>query len=206
MIVKAVLFDMDGTVVDSVPAWYETFNQALEQTGGEKITYKRFCEDILGQSTTDDVTRFFPNISVEDLTSLYTDLFPKNIGSVKLFADTTDVLNYLKQNKILVGLVTNTPRDLMLLTLDTLKIRQRFDTILGGDDVSVGKPEPEMIHKACEVLGVAESETLMVGDTSADINSGGKAGCTTIGVKLDGDWRIESLAELIPLLEALRKQ
>lgn len=203
---KAVLFDMDGTIVDSVPAWHNVFNQVLEKTGGEQMSYEYFCTEILGQSTQADVSRFFPTLSLEELMKLYDEFFPKNIGDVRLFPETLTVLDYLSHNNILKAVVTNTPRGLMLLTLKTLKITDMFDVILGGTDVSVGKPEPEMIHKACELLNVKESDALMVGDTSADMRAGQKAGCYTIGIGTEGDARIEDLGELLPLLERLRRQ
>lgn len=206
MIVKAVLFDMDGTIVDSVPTWYKTFNQALEQTGGKLITFEYFCTEILGQSTEEDVRRFFPKLTSEQLAELYGQLFPDNIQSVQIFPETIFVLDYLEENGILKGVVTNTPSELMVLTLETLKIKDRFDVILGGNDVSIGKPAPEIIHKACKELKVKEKETIMVGDTKSDTEAGKKAGCHTIGVKTKGDSTVGDLSELVHLLDKLRRE
>ena len=80
MDVKAVFFDMDGTLVDSIPAWHKTFNQALENQGSETVSYEFFCESVLGESTQEDISRFFPKLSVEELVNLYDDFFPENIG------------------------------------------------------------------------------------------------------------------------------
>jgi HAD superfamily hydrolase (TIGR01549 family) len=203
---KAVLFDLDGTVVDSVPAWHKTFNQALEYTGSAGISYKEFCDNILGQSTEQDIERFFPSITEEELIGLYDRFFPEHIPSVRLFPESMKVLDYLESKGLLKGIVTNTPRDLMLKTLEMVGVKDRFDVIVGGTDVSVGKPDPEMIHKACGILGLDEGEVLMVGDTVADMEAGRSAGCRTVGVGVDGDWRIESLGGLLGLFEDLMRE
>ncbi|MBD3387914.1 MAG: HAD-IA family hydrolase [Candidatus Altiarchaeales archaeon] len=203
MTYEAVLFDMDGTLVDSIPAWHKTFNDVLEYTGGDKVGYETFCQDILGQSTEEDVSRFFPNLSPGELVELYDEFFPNNIGSVTLFPETDEVLEYLSRKNKLKVIVTNTPRELMHLTLETVGLTGRFDGVFGGDDVAVGKPEPDLIHHACKAVRVKESDSVMVGDTKADIGAGGAAGCTTVGIGVDGDHRIESLGELMGLLEGL---
>ena len=72
-----------------------------------------------------------------------------------------------------------------------------FDAIICGDEVDHGKPDPEMMLKACKRLGVETKSAVLVGDTSADITAGKKAGCFVLGLKIgDGDKRVESLGEV----------
>lgn len=192
---------MDGTLVDSIPAWHKTFNQALENQGLETVSYEFFCESVLGESTQEDISRFFPKLSVEELVNLYDDFFPENIGLVRLFPNTLEVLDFLDEKKLKKVIVTNTPRELMLLTLDSLDITHRFDHVIGGSDVSVGKPHPEMLEKACSLTNLSKDEVLMVGDTSADTRAGVNAKIRTIGIGVGGDWEIKDLCEFIPLLK-----
>ncbi|MFH1403078.1 MAG: HAD family hydrolase [Candidatus Altiarchaeota archaeon] len=203
---KAVLFDMDGTIVDSVPAWHKTFNMVLKHAGREEISYEYFCEDVLGQSTEYDIKRFFPMYTPEQLLGFYDRFFPENISEVKLFPESIEVIEYLKSRGLKVGIVTNTPRDLMFLTLEQVGLHDRFDVVLGGNDVSVGKPGPDIILKACEILGVGVGDALMVGDTTADTGAGRNAGCKTVGIGVDGDWRVESLGEFIGIAKKLIKK
>ncbi|MFH1054777.1 MAG: HAD family hydrolase [Candidatus Altiarchaeota archaeon] len=203
MKLKAILFDMDGTIVDSIPAWHRTFNQVRGHTGQPGITYDEFCNGVLGESTSEDVRRFFPMLSEDELVRLYDRFFPQNMEGVRLFPDSLRILDYLESKGILKGIVTNTPRNLMDLTLKTVGLEDRFDVALGGDDVSVGKPDPEIVRKACQMLGLGTDETLMVGDTEADMGAGRNAGCKTVGIKMRGDWRVESLGELTELLSRL---
>ncbi len=197
---------MDGTIVDSVPAWHKTFNRVLDEVGGKKITLEEFCYDVLGQSTEKDIERFFPTLSDNELHDYYNKFFLEYIQEVRLFADSIKVLEYLESKKIVKGIVTNTPRDLMIKTLDLVDIRDWFEVILGGTDVTVGKPNPEMLHKACKMLDIDESEALMVGDTQADMGAGRSAGCFTLGIGVDGDWRIESLSEMTGFLEKAEEE
>ncbi|MFC2162240.1 HAD family hydrolase [Candidatus Altiarchaeota archaeon] len=201
---KAILFDMDGTIVDSVPAWHLTFNQVLTETGGKEITYERFADDVLGQSTEQDIEIFFPGLTEDKLISLYDKYFRTHLASVKLFPDTITTLDYLGSRGLKKAVVTNTPADLMNETLDSLGIKDRFEVILGGTDVEVGKPDPAMIHKACRMLGIAEEEALMVGDTMADIGAGRNAKVATCGIGVkEGDYRVDDLTGLISILESI---
>lgn len=203
MAYSAVLFDMDGTLVDSIPAWHKTFNEALKLNNRASVSYEYFCRDILGQSTEADVERFFPDLSPGDLVALYDRLFPANIDSVRIFPETMEVLAYLDVKEKKKGLVTNTPRELMHMTMEAVGIAGRFDVVLGGDDVSVGKPDPEMIVKACDTLGLKPEEVVMVGDTKADMGSGKDAGCVTVGIGVEGEHRISSLGALTALLDRI---
>ncbi len=203
MDVSAVLFDMDGTLVDSIPAWHKTFNQSLVSQGRNPVSYDYFCEEILGESTEEDITRFFPDLTSRELIGLYDKFFPKNIEAVEIFPESRQILAMLRSKGIKTGLVTNTPRELMNMTLETVGLKNTFDVMLGGDDVRAGKPDPEMINKCLELLGVPKENAILVGDTASDMKAGSNAGVKTIGLKIGGDFRVESLPELLSLLRGL---
>ncbi len=203
MVLKAVLFDMDGTLVDSIPAWHRTFNQARASQGMGPVTMEAFCQDILGQSTQQDIARYFPDLVVEELLGLYDKFFPDNISHVRIFPNTLDVLKDLDDMGLKKGIVTNTPRKLMMLTLSTIGIEDRFDVLIGGNDVSTGKPDPEMINNALEVLSVAADEAILVGDTVADIKAGSNSGVRTVGIGVEGDLSIDSLANFPAMLRSI---
>jgi phosphoglycolate phosphatase len=200
---KAVLFDMDGTVIDSVPAWHRTFNMTREHLGHDPVTYERFCSDILGQSSDADIELFFPGLSVNELIGFYESFFRENIYMVSLFPETAGVMDWIRGHGLRTALVTNTPSDLMAEVVGRLGINGFFDELIGGTDVSIGKPDPEMIRLACERLQVKPRQAIMVGDTQADNLSGKAAGCVTVGIKTRADHEINGLDELIALLERI---
>jgi len=68
------------------------------------------------------------------------------------------------------------------------------------------KPSPDMVLRACEMLGVPPEKALMVGDTESDVRAGRSAGCRVIGINVDADWKIRDMYELRRLLEKILKK
>ncbi|MFH0862926.1 MAG: HAD family hydrolase [Candidatus Altiarchaeota archaeon] len=200
---KAVLFDMDGTLVDSVPAWHMAFNSVLKLHGKPPVSYEYFCTDILGQSAQADIDRFFPSLSVAGLTGHYERFFPESISTVRLFPATLTVLEYLDSRGLKTGVVTNTPRGLMEQILETVGLSGRFGSAISVDDVPSGKPQPDMIHRSCEILRIEEKDALMVGDTMMDVEAAKKAGMLSVGVGIQGDLMIRDIGELPKLMDGL---
>jgi len=201
MALEAVLFDMDGTLVDSVPAWHMAFNRVLGLYGRPPVSYEYFCSDILGQSAQADIDRFFPSLTLEGLSSHYERFFPENISTVRLFPATLSVLDFLDSRGLRTGVVTNTSKGLMGLILDTVGLSGRFGSAISADDVESGKPQPDMLHLSCKRLRVREEDTLMVGDTRMDIEAAKKAGMRSVGIGIKGDWRIRDIGELSGLMK-----
>ncbi|MBC7110413.1 MAG: HAD-IA family hydrolase, partial [Archaeoglobi archaeon] len=82
-----------------------------------------------------------------------------------------------------------------------------FDVIVTGDEVKAGKPHPEIILRACELLGVSPKEVVLVGDTQSDVIAGKSAGCrAVIGVGTEADFKISSLKELLEILKILESE
>jgi len=201
MDLKAVVFDMDGVVVDSTRAWWVTFNQALENFGFSKVSEEEFMTEILGESSQDDIEKYFKGVSLSDLHAAYDKFFRINVGDVKAFSDTVPLLDELHSLGLKTAIATNSPRDLALLTLENTGILSKFDVILAGDDVEKGKPNPEMIYAACKKLDVNVGEILYVGDTVADVKAAKAAGCRMVGIGVSGDETITRLRELMSFIK-----
>ncbi len=126
------------------------------------------------------------------------------IGLIELFPNAKTVLSRLRTGyKLKIGLVTNTPKENVNRILDYFQLFELFDVIVTGDDVRTGKPDAEMILKACETLNVKPAAAILVGDTKIDLLAGKSAGCSVICVraKSAGDVCIESLQELFAVLD-----
>jgi HAD superfamily hydrolase (TIGR01549 family) len=202
MALKAVVFDMDGVLVDSVHAWWLTFNQALVHFGFPTVSKEKFVCEILGESTEDDVEKYYKGVGVEELLSAYDRFFRQNIKSVRAFADTRPLLEFLSGAGVKSAVATNTPRELARATLGHTGILDRFDVVLTSDDVSRGKPDPEMILKACKLLRASVSEIIYVGDTVSDLKAARAAGVRMVGVGIKADETVSRLGELRSLVEA----
>ena len=113
------------------------------------------------------------------------------------------VLRRAKQDcKLKVGLVTNTPRANVTKIFEQFQLTNHFDAILTGDDVTRGKPDAEIVLKACERLSVQPEHAVLVGDTRTDYQAGKAAGCFVVGVGANsaGDVHIERLEDLFKVL------
>jgi HAD superfamily hydrolase (TIGR01509 family) len=191
---------MDGVVVDSTHAWWVTFNEALRHFGFPPVSEKKFMGEILGESTQDDVEKYYPGVTVEKLLAAYDRFFRKNLKNVRVFPDTKLVLEQLSSLGVKKAIATNTPKELAFETLKSTKILSDFDVVLTPDDVGAGKPDPAMILEACRRLGANVKEIIYVGDTVSDVKAAEAAGCRMIGVGVDADTRVTRLREIIPLV------
>ncbi|MFH1126154.1 MAG: HAD-IA family hydrolase [Candidatus Altiarchaeota archaeon] len=196
MKVKAVLFDLDGVLLDSTNAWWETFNDVLRHYSRKTITRRKFITEVFGEPIEDDIKRYFPEASIKDLESLYCRYFPKHTREVRVFKGAIELLKELKKKKIRTGLVTNTPRKLVKTTLKAKKLEKLLDVVKTPNDVKAGKPNPEMLFKAMEELKVSKKETILVGDTKIDIQAAKKAGIHAIGIGIKGDRTIKDIRDL----------
>jgi len=108
-----------------------------------------------------------------------------------------------EEYKLKVGLVTNTPRANVNKIFEHFKLSNHFDVILTGNDVKRGKPDAEIVIKACERLNVKPEHAILVGDTETDYQAGKAAGCFVVGVgaKSTGDVHTEKLDELFTILD-----
>lgn len=193
--IKAVLFDMDGVLVDSIEAWFRLFNKTLKHFGKEEFAREKFLNKVWGGPIERDAEEFFGK-PLEDVKKFYFDNFDSFKENLRLFPNTKETLTILKNKKLKLGLVTNTPKKQAYKLINHLKLKEYFDVVVGGDEVEHGKPDPDMILLACRILGVKPRDSIYVGDTNVDIIAGKKAGCFTIGFKIDGDDRIDDLSEI----------
>lgn len=191
--IKAVLFDLDGVLVDSFHAWMLAFNAMLRKFGRNELSEEEFRERCWGPDLKENLAEF----GLDDDAGEYCMNVQKDlIDHIKLFPDARDVLHKLKECNIKTGLVTNTPRENTLLIINQFNLR--FDAVVTRDDVRVGKPNAEMILKCCEMLGVYPKDAMFVGDTESDFIAGRNAGCITVGINANGaDITIQRLHEII---------
>ncbi|MFH1642080.1 MAG: HAD family hydrolase [Nanoarchaeota archaeon] len=191
--IKAVLFDMDGTLVDSYDAWFEAFNSALVHFGFSKIERQEFSENIWAISFGISIKKYLPGITSGKIQEYYFDTFQNFICLIRLNNNVLEILEYFKSKNIKLAVVSNTQANIIKKILSKLKILQYFDFIIGGDSVKTGKPNPEIIKLACKSLSVLETETIFVGDTIFDKKAAISAGSNFIGYNF-GD--ITDLVEL----------
>ncbi len=198
--VRAVLFDLDGTLVDSFDAWFKVYNESLAEFGFRPVTRNEFKAHF-GSPIEKDVRENFRGCTVNQVENAYNRNFLKNINRVKLFPGAKETLNALKNKGYELGLITGSTRQITNNLIQKFNLGKFFNVILTMDDVKRRKPAPDVVLKACKILAAKPQNTILVGDTKNDTLAGKSAGCITIGYKISGDYKINHLKDVLKLVK-----
>jgi HAD superfamily hydrolase (TIGR01509 family) len=191
----AILFDMDGVLVDSLDSWWFSLNAALEAFNHKQITRGEFIEKYWGHDLYDNLDRMGLH---HEVGTFCNNVYGEHLGAIKLYNDTKNVLQKLNYYK--KGVITNTPKDCAYQILKKFDIDKFFNIVITSDEVPKAKPYPDIVLKACNVLGVKPEKVVLVGDTDSDIKAGNASGCTVIGINIEADYTINRLAEITDII------
>lgn len=197
---KAILFDMDGVIIDSFEASYKIFNELRKKCKLGIMSREEYRKSVWGGFFADNVKKYLKTNDAAVIETHHKKIILKYKNEVKLMPGAKKVLKAVKKKNIKIGLVTNTLRGQTLDTLNYYKIKNYFGFIVTGSDAERVKPYPDPILKLCENLNVTPEETILVGDTNNDYKAGKAAGCMVVGLNSDGDLIISKLDELLQLV------
>jgi 2-phosphoglycolate phosphatase len=184
--VKAVLFDFDGTLIDSMRVIHKVLNQTLEDYGLPKIK-PNLLGEMAGQPLTTILKKAVKK-RVNELTlekvreKFYRRYLDISLKKCRPFPEVKDILEYLYLKNFRLAVVTSTPRKPVLRDLQRFNLKKYFDVIITREDVKNSKPSPEVIVKALKRLKMEGSEAVIVGDSPMDIKAGKAAGTKTVAV------------------------
>ena len=185
--IKLCIFDLDGTVLDTLSAIAYFGNNALKKCGFSAISeehYNYFAGDgriILIHRMLDFLGADTPE-NYENVSKLYDFEYEKAPNfKTKPFPDIPNLLESLKSMGIKIAVLSNKPDN---VTQDAIKIffGDSFDFVQGAVNNVRSKPEPDTALKICNKFGILPSETLFIGDTNVDIETGKNAKMKTCGV------------------------
>ncbi len=183
--IKAALFDMDGVVVDNhryhFRAWME-FSRKYDFFLNEEIYRTKFN----GKTNTDLFHMIFGAVTPLEMQSftdekegLYRELYREHM---RAHTGLVDFMDYLRTKRIKMALGTSAPTKNVDFILDHLKLRDYFEVIVDGPQVSRGKPDPEVYLLCAHKLGVEPRDCWVFEDSLAGLEAGKRAGSTIIGV------------------------
>jgi len=181
---EAVLFDLDGTLLDTAPDLIDCANELLLEHGRTPLSAGYFGT-IASHGSAAIVRRGF-NLEPDDpamaeLGKRYLALYLSRISRLTLpYPGMAETLEALEQRGVLWGVVTNKPASLTEPLMQALGLSPRAACIVSGDTTAHSKPHPAPVLHACELMGVAPARTAMVGDAMRDIVAGQAAGCLTL--------------------------
>nr|WP_288555200.1 HAD family phosphatase [uncultured Mediterraneibacter sp.] len=184
--IKGVIFDMDGTLIDSMWVWEEVDVDYVKRY--QLVEPEGFYEAIEGMSFTDVAKYYkktFPQIrdSVEQIKADWMEMgYRLYRDEVELKSGVKEFLEELKKRGIKIGIATSNDRDMTEMVLEARGILQEFDAICTSDEVKIGKPAPDVYLKAAEDLGVDPKDCLIFEDVSAGLMAGKSAGMKTCAV------------------------
>jgi HAD superfamily hydrolase (TIGR01509 family) len=193
---SALLFDMDGVLVDSLDSWWHALNDALVRFNHAIITREEFIRTYWGHDLRWNLKRLHLNPEVASFCNL---TYGGHLNDVRIYPETKRTLSQLSGYR--KAIITNTPADCTQQILEKFDISEYFQMIVTSDDVTKAKPAPEIVFKACEKLDVDPGTVVLIGDTVSDVKAGRAAGCKVVGIKVEADITIQTLSELVGLLQ-----
>lgn len=193
---KAILFDLSGVLIDPFDSWLIALNETLKKFGKRKLSKREYMK-YLGYDERTFLRKFGLG---DDAVKYMRERCVSNIKEIKVIPEARKVLESLRK-KLKLGLTTNCDVDYVYKVLEYFDLKKYFDVIITDDDVEKGKPDPEMIIKACKLLGLDKRDVIVVGDEKNDILAGKSAGCIVVGLNIEGDFTIKRLSELEKLIE-----
>jgi phosphoglycolate phosphatase len=185
--VRAVLFDLDGTLLDTAPDLADALNYVLQQEQRQPLSFEIIrpavsngAEGLMRLGFGDSLDKEKSEQLRKELIAYYQENLCKK---TTLFDGMSELLTAFKWRKISWGIVTNKPAYLTGPLTEKLGLNRQTDCIISGDTTAHSKPHPEPILHACKQLNRTPNECIYIGDAQRDIEAGNRAGMRTVIAK-----------------------
>ena len=185
---RAAIFDMDGVIIDSHPihkkAWRKFLKLLAREVSEEDLN---FVMD--GRKREEILRHFLGELSDEEVRLLgqqKEQLFRQEAGDIKVTEGLYDLLQQLSEAEIKLGVASSGGESRVNYVLDLFHLRHYFGTIVTGNQVTAGKPDPTIFRVTCDRLRVRPAETLAFEDSVSGVRAAKAAGMRCIGVATNG--------------------
>lgn len=211
---RAVLFDLDGTLVDSAPDLHAALNAVLQRRGLRALSLDE-VKSMIGDGAAMLVRRGLAaaggdagetDAVLQEFLVVYQ---AEAVRHTRPYDGVIDTLKHLHRSGLRLAVVTNKPHAASMAVLEGLGMARFFEAVVGGDTAARRKPHPDPVLHALRLMGVAPSQTVMVGDNHHDVAAARAAGVGAVAVtygyshvphaQLGADRLIGRFADLVEL-------
>jgi pyrophosphatase PpaX len=208
------IFDFDGTLVYSEPAYLESFRHSIRLHTGIVVTDDQFRQYWHMNYTPQDILKQYGEEMLEEMMASFEEFYYENhYHHVEPYEGIAELLEHLSRQNTIIGLVSLKPRRAGIKELESTGLSPYFRNTVWGDDVENVKPHPQGLLRALSELNASPQSSLVIGDSVADILMGQAAGTSTAAalwgsphteklLATSPDFMIDSPKELVRSLES----
>jgi pyrophosphatase PpaX len=191
---KLIIWDFDGTLVDTLPATFAAINDAIEPYTGRRLDPKEIMVHF-GHPENEIVARLIGREHAEKCYLEVVRATAKRLKEITIFPGVLETLLQLSDHGYDLAIFTGRSRRTTDVILEHTKLAKHFAHVITADEVTKHKPSPEGIHKICKLMNVAENQSVMIGDSPMDMAAAVSAGAHPIGCNWDGRAQADALRE-----------
>jgi HAD superfamily hydrolase (TIGR01509 family) len=200
MAIKAILWDLDGVLVNSMDFHYRAYSEVLSQRG-VKLSREQYLKEMIGLRNYTILRRVLGDLPDEEIMRLAEqkeEVFRRLVrGQVKPLPGAAELVRLARDGGIKQAIVSSTPRANIELMLQSLGLYECFEVVVGEEDAERGKPDPEGFIVAASRLGIAPADCVVIEDAPEGIAGGKAAGTRCIGVSTTRPAEKLSQADLV---------
>lgn len=178
---QAILFDLDGTLLDTREFMYQAFEYTFQEYHLPVVS-RASLVPLIGGSLESIYEHIVPSHHCHELCDTHRSFQETNLHLSVLYPKVETTLAALQKQGIRLAVVTTRSKRTSVRTLENAGIAKYFDVVVSGEDVTKLKPDPEPLLCALSKLGIAPAQAVMVGDTAADVLASKSAGIRTVAV------------------------
>ena len=219
--IRAVIFDLDGTLVHTAPEIGMALNRTLVELGFRTLANDA-VQNLIGRGIASTVERALDLVGapadadIPGVIERFEALYNETVGTeARVFDGVVEGLELLRDDGYPMSIVTNKLRNFSEILLERLELKDFFIAFVAGDDGIRQKPHGDMLTAACAMMKTSASETMMIGDSANDVTGARNAGCPVWCVRygynegrapetLGCDRLLDSIEEAARLLRGLR--
>ena len=201
---RAILFDLDGTLIDQFEAIYKAFSQVIEEMGFLKPNFETVKKAVGGASEATMTKLIGKKYAVEAVQRLRPIFEKEMLNGLKALPGSIEILRFCKNNNIRTAVLTNKHGPHARTACEYLNFVPPLEFVLGANDTKWKKPDPELTLLAIDRIKSTKKETIYIGDSPYDYNTAQNAGipCSLVSTGTHSKLELEKLCEC-PIYENL---